>query len=122
MDWHEKEVERFKGVCEGCLGGILLGLIVLLFLMLSFGCRTSCPSKIETVEVKVPVYSCPSPQELPPLQLPDYPPAPHQDSPEADIKDWYAEMVRVAKIRYEVVLTRMLILQEILDQYRPDPE
>ena len=103
---------------EGLLSGILLGLIVLLFLVMSLGCRTCppCVPSVETVEVKVPVAVCPEPPEVQPLSLPAYPILP--DNPtEEELKDYYAEVVRVNKIRFEAVLSRMQMLQDLLEGY-----
>ena len=105
---------------NGCLPGILAGLLFIAFVLsfiLSLGCATCPPPTIETVEVKVPVYSCPQPPGLPPLTLPAFPQAPETLTDE-DLKQWYVEMVAAVKVRHQILLNRIEYLEEILEEYR----
>ena len=112
---------------EGCWFGALFAVIALavIIMLLSAGCATTCPPcipKVETVEVKVPVYSCPSPEELPLLDLPSLPPVPQDGASESEIKAWYAQMVSAVKARQQILLNRIQLLEEFLDRYRSNPE
>lgn len=121
MEWKPEDEARFRGVAEGCLSGLLLGLVIFLFIIILLtGCSTCppCQPRVETVEVQVPVYSCPEAPPLPDIVLPQFPEPPESDSPSEDWIAWYAEMVTVAKTRYEIVLTRMLVIEQLLDEYR----
>jgi len=101
-------------------GPAILVAVALCVLFTCLGCSSVCPPpKVETVEVNIPVYSCPEAQEVPQLVLPDFPVLPDGFSEEQS-KDWYAEMVSVAKARHKILLARIQALEEMLDQYRGD--
>jgi len=111
---------------EGCWYGMLFAVLILcaIIMFLSMGCATTCPPcqpEIQTVEVKVPVYSCPEAPEVPPLLLPGFPVL--QDAAtESETKAWYAEMVSVVEQTRDLLLQRIDLLEEMLDRYRnPTP-
>ena len=109
-----------KDLIEGCLGGVFLGLVVILFMfMMLMGCATTCPPpKAQVVKEEVPVYSCPEPPDLPALDLPWFPVPPAPDASHEAIKEWYSQMVSVTKQREKLLLARVEALQEILKQYQ----
>jgi len=110
-----KWIESFS---NGCLAGLLAAVILLCVLIMSLGCATCppCQPRVETVEVKVPVYSCPEPPELPETLLVQYPALPGNPS-DQDWKDWYAEMVATAKARHQILLDHLAHCKEILSSY-----
>ena len=102
-------------------GPAILVIIALCVLLTCLGCRSVCPpAEVRIVEVEVPVYACPSPPTVDPMTLPLYPEDPPEGSLDDVVKEWYAEMVSVAKARYKILLARIQALEEILDQYRGD--
>jgi hypothetical protein len=124
MDWNPEDEARFRGITEGCLGGVLAAVIfILAIIMFMTGCATCppCQPKVETVEVKVPVYSCPEPPKLPETLLVQYPSLPETPS-DQDWKNWYAEMVATVKARHDALQIRVLLLERILDQYKTNTD
>ena len=106
-------------VGDGLLAGVLAAVILLCIFIMSLGCSTCppCQPTIETVEVKVPVYSCPAPPELQSIVLPEFPGAP-ADLGEEDQKSWYAQVASLVKAREKTLLEYVKYLQDILEEYR----
>ena len=93
----------------GMLCAIVIGSVVALSLMFScLGCSSvkACPDcipEIQTVEVKVPVYSCPPTEELPPLVLPAWPVLPAEVD-EGQLKAFYVDCVATLHARERALL------------------
>jgi hypothetical protein len=119
---NEPKWKWLDAVGDGLLGGVLAAVILLCYLITCLGCTTTCPPcqpTIETVEVKVPVYSCPSPPESEMPLAPAYPILPDQSS-DQDIKAWYAEVASLVKAREKILLDYVKYLQDILEEYRTE--
>ena len=109
---------------DGCLIVTMFGAIFLCIaiMFLSTGCR-HCTPKIQTVEVKVPVYSCQEPPQVQPLLLPSFPAPPESGASEQELKEWYAQMESIVQLRETILESRISTLNSLLDQYRePDPQ
>lgn len=111
-------------VGDGCLGVALFSVIALcvIIAMLNTGCATCppCQPTIETIEVKVPVYSCPPPPPLQELTVPDLPTPLELGVADNQLKDWYAQVASLVKAREKILLEYVKYLQEILDQYQQE--
>lgn len=105
---------------DGCLAGVLAAIIILIYAFLMLGCASTCPPcqpRIETVEVKIPVYSCPSPPTIDPIVLPSHPQLTPQ-APDDELKAWYAEMVATIHSREQMCLDYIEYLIDLLEEYR----
>ena len=109
---------------DGLLAGVLAAVILLVYMIMSLGCATTCPPcqpTIETVEVEVPVYSCPEPPQMPALALPALPDPPIPEVDEEGLKSWYAQVASLVKAREKIFLEYVKSLESILQEYRPTP-
>lgn len=82
---------------------IVVVVAIISLLISTLGCRSvkhcpECIPEIQTVEVKVPVYSCPPTEELPPLVLPAWPELPEGAS-EEQLKEFYSDCVATLRAR-----------------------
>jgi hypothetical protein len=99
-------------------GPAITVVLALCILFACLGCSSTCPPpRTEVVKVEIPVYSCPPPQDVPELSLPMFPGLPDQPTDD-QMKSYYAEMVVVVKLRYQLLLNRIRVLEEMLDKYR----
>ena len=102
----------------GLLCAIVIGSVLLLSLVFScIGCTSvkACPEcipEIQTVEVKIPVYSCPPTEELPPLVLPAWPVLP-EEADEGQLKEFYANCVATLHARERTLTEYIGLLQEV---------
>ena len=93
----------------GLLCAIVIGSVLLLSLVFScIGCTSvkACPEcipEIQTVEVKIPVYSCPPTEELPPLVLPAWPVLP-EGADEGQLKAFYVDCVATLRARESTLI------------------
>lgn len=115
-----------KDLGEWFLGGCILGIIAVMYALMilsNIGCATTqcppCVPEIETITVKVPTLACPAPEALPTLTYPSWPKAPQIVS-EGALKAFYVDVVVVGKAREKILLDRIRVLSEMLDQYRTD--
>ena len=116
---NDDEWKILTRVGDGCLAGVLAAVILLIYLLSTLGCASTCPPpRVETVEVQVPVYSCPPAQESPLLSLPEYPDVPSLTAPDDDWKDWFAQVVRTYRIRNQALLDQIDYLESVLEEYR----
>ena len=106
---------------EWFLSGCLAGVVVLMYVFSCLGCATTkCPPCVpeqEIVTIQVPVLSCPVPAVLPDLTYPDWP-EPPQIISEGATKGFYADVVAVGKAREKILLDRIQVLGDQLEQYR----
>ena len=93
----------------GLLCAIVIGSVLLLSIVFScIGCTSvkACPDcipEIQTVEVKIPVYSCPPTEELPPLVLPAWPILP-EGADEGQLKAFYIDCVATLRTRERTLI------------------
>ena len=90
------------------LFAIIAGAVIIISVLFScIGCTSvkACPEcipEIQTVEVKIPVYSCPPTEELPPLVLPAWPVLP-EGADEGQLKAFYVDCVATLRARERVL-------------------
>jgi len=93
----------------GLLCAIVIGGVIFLSLVFScLGCTSvkACPEcipEVQTVEVKIPVYSCPPTEDLPPLVLPAWPVLP-EGADEGQLKEFYSDCVATLHARERALL------------------
>ena len=106
----------------GLLCAIVIGSVLLLSIVFScIGCASvkACPEcipEIQTVEVKIPVYSCPPTEELPPLVLPAWPVLP-EGAGEGQLKDFYSDCVATLRARERVLREYIELLKGYIVSY-----
>ena len=110
---------RIKGIAN--LPRFFIGFLTVFLVFCATACSTCPPCTPERVEVLVPVVSCPVPVELTPLVLPPFPVI-HSDPTNAEIKEWYVDMVETIKAREGVCLDYTKALEGLLEVYREPVE
>ena len=97
MDYQEPE-DPLRFVMTMVLIVAMLSLLISLLGCSSVKACPECIPEIQTVEVKVPVYSCPPTEELPPLVLPAWPVLP-TEADEGQLKEFYSDCVATLHAR-----------------------
>jgi len=109
----------------GC--GFISALLFVLFFALVFfslsGCSTmselECPPPPECPVIEEETFACPEPRQLPELILPSFPPKPLEL---LLVNSWAADVAEIAIAREKIMLDRIEVLEQILDEYRRPPE
>ena len=113
----------FDRIGDGLIGGVLFAVVFLCYVFACIGCATTkCPPCVpeqEVVTIEVPVLSCPSPAELPTLTYPEWP-KPPQIVTEGAAKGFYADVVATQRARERLLLDRVQVLEDQLNQYREE--
>ena len=111
----------FDRIGDGLIGGTLAAIVLLCYVFSCLGCATTkCPPCVpeqEIVTIQVPVLSCPVPAVLPTLTYPEWP-KPPQIASEGAVKGFYADVVATSKAREKILLDRIQVLDEQIQQYR----
>ena len=102
MDYQEPE-DPLRFVMTMVLIVAMLSLLISLLGCSSVKACPECIPEIQTVEVKVPVYSCPPTEELPPLVLPAWPVLP-TEADEGQLKEFYSDCVATLHARERALL------------------
>jgi len=102
MDYQEPE-DPLRFVMTMVLIVAMLSLLISLLGCSSVKACPECIPEIQTIEVKVPVYSCPPTEELPPLVLPAWPVLPEGAS-EDQLKEFYSDCVATLHARERALL------------------
>lgn len=103
------------------LCAVVLGAVIVLSIMIScLGCTSvkACPEcfpEIQTVEVKVPIYSCPEVEEMPPMELPEWPDFPSVGASDEEFKEFYASCAFTVKAREEALKNYIKLLKEYMN-------
>ena len=102
MDYQEPE-DPLRFVMTMVLIVAMLSLLISLLGCSSVKACPECIPEIQTIEVKVPVYSCPPTEELPPLVLPAWPVLP-TEADEGQLKAFYVDCVATLHARERALL------------------
>ena len=102
MDYQEPE-DPLRFVMTMVLIVAMLSLLISLLGCSSVKACPECIPEIQTIEVKVPVYSCPPTEELPPLVLPAWPVLP-EGADEGQLKAFYVDCVATLHARERALL------------------